>query len=87
MLDAPTLTAIALIISAVGGIVSPVLLFINGRASKLRSEVQIAKIEKVEKLANGLSAKLAETAKKQGTAEGKAEGLEQGRNESKGNTP
>jgi len=85
-MDAATLTAMALVITAIGSIISAVATFYNIAISKravVVSEANSVHMQKVEAATNGLSAALSQSKLEQGTAEGMAIGLERGRNETK----
>jgi hypothetical protein len=76
------LSDVAQIISAVGGIVSPIVLVMLTRQNK-EIKVQSEKLEAVHLSTNGLALRNEAIAKKLGVEEGTAAGLAQGRAEEK----
>lgn len=83
-MDAPTLTAIALVITSVGSLLAAAGTFYGihlTRKQNVKLDKHGEKLEAVEKHTNGLASALGAAKLAQGTAEGTAVGLEQGRQE------
>jgi flagellar biosynthesis/type III secretory pathway protein FliH len=78
-------TEVALVISATGGLIvgiGGIWIQVRGQNEARAARMALgSKMELVQKATDGLSERLGETKLKQGTAEGHAAGLEQGRNE------